>query len=119
MSVAGKSEVRFTNTDKIWFPEAGITKGEVLEYYLAVAKWMLPYLKDRPITVERYPDGVKEGAPSFWQKNTPSYYPKWIKRIKLASGSGRDVEYALVNDAQALMYFVNQGALTFHIYFSR
>src|SRR5205085_2024913 len=71
------------------------------------------------ITVERYPDGVKQGAPSFWQKNTPSYYPKWIKRIKIPTGTGKDVEYALINDERALLYFVNQGAITFHIYFSR
>src|SRR3954471_9921645 len=90
-------DVKFTHVDKVMFPETGYTKGDLLEYYLKVADVMVPHLEERPITVERLPDGVKEGAPRFWQKNTPEYYPKWIKRVKLRSGSGRDVDYALVN----------------------
>jgi len=111
--------IKFTNEDKIMFPEVEITKGDVLRYYAQIADRLLPHLRDRPITLERFPDGVAEDAPHFWQKDTPSYYPPWIPRVKLASGDGEQVNYALVNDVQTLLYLVNQGAITFHPWFSR
>jgi len=111
--------VQFTNTDKIWFPEAGITKGNVLEFYQSVAPLLLRHVRDRPITLERLPDGVVPGAPRFWQKNTPSYYPSWIPRIELPTETGKIVQYTLVNDRDTLLYLVNQGAITFHVWPSR
>lgn len=111
--------IKLTNEDKIMFPEVGITKGDVLRYYARIADRILPHLRDRPITLERFPDGVSENAPHFWQKDTPSYYPSWIQRVKLFSGDGEKVNYALVNDVQTLLYLVNQGAITFHPWFSR
>src|SRR5206468_2658449 len=78
------------------------------------------HLKDRPVTVERLPDGLaKPSSPRFWQKNTPDFYPEWIRRIELPSEAGKRVQYALVNDLDTLLYFVNQGAITFHVYMSR
>ena len=69
----------FTNQDKIMFPEVGITKGDVLRFYERIAPHLLPHLRDRPMTVERFPEGlIGEQALHFWQKNTPSYYPQWI-----------------------------------------
>src|SRR5678816_2342898 len=91
--------VTFTHVDKIWFPEAGVTKGDVIQYYLGVADKLLPHLRDRPITLERLPDGIGEGKPRFWQKNTPDYYPSWIPRVEIKSDDGKVVRYALVNDA--------------------
>jgi len=111
--------IKLTNEDKLMFPEAAITKGDVLSYYARIADRILPHLRDRPITLERFPDGVTENAPHFWQKDTPSYYPSWIPRVKIASGDGEHVNYALVNDVQTLLYLVNQGAITFHPWFSR
>ncbi len=110
----------FTHVDKVLFPETGVTKGDVLKYYLSVADRLLPWLKDRPITVERLPDGVQAGAPQFWQKNTPTYYPDYIPRITLADehGKHKKIDYALINNVEALLYFVNAGALTFHTWFS-
>ena len=71
-------------------------------------------------SVERLPEGVDGAkAPHFWQKNTPAYYPDWIPRIELPSERGKPVDYALINDERTLLYFVNQGALTFHTWFSR
>jgi bifunctional non-homologous end joining protein LigD len=101
------------------FPEPGYTKGDVLKFYLEIAPWLLPHLRDRPVTLERLPDGVRDGAPRFWQKNTPPYYPKWIPRINLPTEEGKPVQYALVNDEHTLAYLVNQGTLTFHTWFSR
>jgi bifunctional non-homologous end joining protein LigD len=111
--------VDFSNVDKVMFPEAGVTKGDLIHYYLNVADKLLPHLRDRPVTLERLPDGVGEGQPRFWQKNTPTYYPKWIPRIDLPTAEGKSVQYALVNDPETLAYLVNQGTVTFHPYLSR
>jgi DNA primase len=74
-----QTAVVFTHTDKILFPEAGSTKGEVLSFYERISERLLPHLRDRPVTLERFPEGVTDtAAPHFWQKHTPSYYPAWI-----------------------------------------
>ena len=112
-------EFQFTSLDRVVFPGAGYTKGDVLEYYNRIADSLLPHLRDRPITLERFPEGVKEGAQQFWQKNTPAYYPAWIPRAKLPTEKGKAIEYTLVNDLETLLYLVNQNAITFHIWFSR
>jgi len=110
----------FTHTDKVIFPEAAITKGEVLSFYERISERLLPHLRDRPVTLERFPEGVTgTAAPHFWQKHTPSYYPAWIPRVELPSQRGRPVRYVLVNDQDTLLYLVNQGTLTFHVWFSR
>jgi len=102
------------------FPEVGITKGDVLRFYERIAPRLLPHLCDRPMTLERFPEGLTgTQAPHFWQKNTPSYYPEWIPRVTLPSEDGQLVTYALVNDAATLLYLVNQGTLTFHPWLSR
>lgn len=112
-------KVQFTHVEKVMFPEAGVTKGEVIEFYIKIARWLLPHLRDRPVTLERLPDGVGEGKPRFWQKNTPPYYPKWIPRIDIPTEAGKSVQYVLVNDVETLAYLVNQGTITFHPYLSR
>src|SRR2546426_289308 len=110
----------FTHQDKVMFPEVGITKGDVLRFYERIAPRLLPHLCDRPMTLERFPEGLTgTQAPHFWQKNTPSYYPEWIPRVTLPSEDGQLVTYALVNDAATLLYLVNQGTLTFHPWLSR
>jgi bifunctional non-homologous end joining protein LigD len=113
-------ELKFTHLDKVMFPDAGITKGDVLDYYRRIAPHLLPHLRDRPNTLERLPEGVNDdGAPHFWQKNTPDYYPAWIPRVALPTEKGKTVHYVLVNDEATLLYLVNQGTLTFHVWFSR
>ncbi len=112
-------DIEVTNPDKMWFPEAGITKGDVFDYYRRVAPFLLPYLRHRPLTLERLPEGLTEGRAHFWQKNTPPSYASWLKRAELVSEAGKPVRYALVNDLPSLLYLVNQGAVTFHIWSSR
>jgi len=113
-------DLKFTHTDRVMFPEAGITKGDLLDYYERIADKLLPHLRERPMTLERLPEGLaSKNAPHFWQKNTPDYYPKWIPRISLPAEDGRKVKYLLVNDKPALLYLVNQGTITFHAWFSR
>lgn len=118
-SAATDREVQFTHEDRVMFPEVGATKGDVLRFYQQIAPRLLPHLKDRPVTLERVPGGLVEGAPRFWQKNTPEHYPKWIRRVNLPSERGEDVNYVLVNDEPTLLYLVNQGAVCFHTFLSR
>jgi bifunctional non-homologous end joining protein LigD len=121
MPKTGAAELRFTHPEKIMFPRKGYTKADLLSYYNAVADKLIPHLKGRPLTLERLPDGVGDDktAPHFWQKNTPDYYPDWIRRVPLQDLSGKTVHYALVDDLQSLLYLVNQGTITFHVWFSR
>lgn len=120
---AGKAPaggVDVTHGDKLMFPEAGLTKAGVFDFYRQIAPRLLPYLRDRPMTLERLPAGVGDpAAPHFWQKHTPSYYPDWIARVELPTERGKSVTYALVNNEDSLLYLVNQGTLTFHVWFSR
>jgi len=110
----------FTHQDKVMFPEVGITKGEILRFYERIAPRLLPHLRDRPMTVERFPEGLTgTEAPHFWQKNIPAYYPAWIPRATLPTEDGQLVTYALVNDTATLLYLVNQNTLTFHPWLSR
>lgn len=119
VSSEAPAQLEFTHPDKVMFPGPGYTKADLLVYYGKIADRLLPYLKDRPITLERFPDGVAADAPRFWQKNTPAYYPKWIPRLSLPTETRKPVDYLLINDPQTLLYLVNQGAITFHTFLSR
>jgi bifunctional non-homologous end joining protein LigD len=113
------AEIEVTSPDRVIYPDEGYTKADVAAYYRKVAPRLLPFLKDRPVTLERLPDGLGEGKPHFWQKNTPESYPAWIPRVELETERGKPVKYVLVNDAPTLLYLVNQGTLTFHPWLSR
>jgi bifunctional non-homologous end joining protein LigD len=119
VAAGSPGDVEVTHPDKVWFPEPGITKGEVFDYYRRVAPLLLPYLRDRPVTLERLPEGLTPGGPRFWQKNTPPSYPACLPRAELPSETGKTVRYALVNDLASLLYLVNQGTITFHVWSSR
>ncbi len=111
--------VELTHPERVLYPELGLTKGAVFDYYRKVAQRLLPFLRDRPVTLERLPEGLAEGGPHFWQKDTPGHYPEWIPRVALETERGKPVEYAIVNDEATLLYLVNQGTLTFHVWASR
>jgi DNA primase len=74
-----------------------VTKADVFAYYRRISPFLLPYLRDRPVTLERLPDGVGPGKPRFWQKNTPMYYPGWIPRVAIPTERGKVDHCALVN----------------------
>ena len=113
-----RKEVPFTNLDKVFWPESGHTKGDLIEYYRSVSNWLLPYLQDRPLVLTRYPDGI-EGK-SFFQKNAPEWAPEWIDTVKFWSeDSQRDIEYFVCNDLESLLYVVNLGTIPLHIWSSR
>jgi bifunctional non-homologous end joining protein LigD len=107
-------ELTVTNLDKVFYPDSGFTKGQLLEYYARIAPVMLPHLRDRPLTMKRFPDGV-EGQ-SFFEKHVPSHAPDWLPRVEVPStGSGGPVRYAVVNDLPSLMWAANLGTIEFHV----
>jgi bifunctional non-homologous end joining protein LigD len=105
-----------THPEKILFPDAGITKGEVAAYYDAVAEVMLPHVRGRPITMERFPAGIAE--PGFLQKNVVKGFPAWLKRVE-APKKGGVVHYPLAGSRRALQWLANQNTITLHVWPSR
>jgi bifunctional non-homologous end joining protein LigD len=117
LNVAGK-KLSVSNLDKVLYPKAGFTKGEVIDYYIRIAPVLLPHLKDRPLTMKRYPDGV-EGE-FFYEKNCPSHRPSWVKTAKVWSeGNNRTMEYCLANDLPTLVWAANLADLELHTSLSR
>ena len=107
-----------TNPEKIFWPKDGYTKGDLVAYYRAISKWMLPYLKDRPVMLARYPDGI-EGK-TFYQKDAPGFAPSWIRTEKIYSeDSQREISYFILDSEEALAYVANLAAITIHIWSSR
>jgi bifunctional non-homologous end joining protein LigD len=117
----GRRELRFSNLGKPFWPELGITKGDLIAYYRDVAEVLVPHLRGRPFTMKRYPDGWQ--GKSFFQKNAPSHMPDWIERAPFPAstrdGEKRIIEYALVNDDLALMWMANMGCIDLHTWASR
>ena len=110
--------VKVTNADKVFWPDEGLTKGDLVAYYRAVAKWMLPYLADRPLVLTRYPDGID--GKSFYQKDAPVYAPDWIRLETLWSeGSEREIRYFVIENEEGLAYIANMAAIPLHIWSSR
>ncbi|HEV8509549.1 MAG TPA: DNA ligase D [Gemmatimonadales bacterium] len=111
-------EVKFSNLDKVFWPEEGYTKGDLIEYYRSMSPWLLPYLKDRPVVLTRYPDGIN--GKSFYQKDAPGFVPDWIQTIPIWSeDTQRDIDYFVANDVESLVYLVNLGTIPLHIWGSR
>ena len=110
--------VRLTNLDKVFWPEEGYTKGDLVTYYQQVGQWLLPYLKDRPLVLTRYPDGIH--GKSFFQKDAPVYAPDWLRLETMWSEHAeREIRYFIVEDIDALTYVANMGAIPLHIWSSR
>jgi bifunctional non-homologous end joining protein LigD len=112
MKTAG---IEITHPGKTMYPEKEITKGEVVGYYDRVAERMLPFLKDRPLTLKRYPDGLK--GPGFFQKHAQDYFPGFIERITVKTKDG-SAEEIMANNKESLIYLANQGTLEFHVWLS-
>ncbi|HSK18711.1 MAG TPA: DNA ligase D [Longimicrobiales bacterium] len=110
--------VRFTNEDKVLWPEDGYTKGDLIAYYRAIAGWMLPYLRDRPVVQTRFPDGIN--GKSFFQKDAPEWAPAWLRRETVWSdGSERELSYFIADDTPSLEYLANNASIPLHIWSSR
>ena len=111
-------QVPYTNLAKVFWPEEGYTKGDLIEYYRSISTWLLPYLQDRPLVLTRYPDGIT--GKSFFQKDAPGFVPEWVRRERVWSeGSQRELEYFVCDDEESLLYIINLGTIPLHIWSSR
>jgi bifunctional non-homologous end joining protein LigD len=104
-------EIALSNTDKILFPKAKVSKGDLIDYYRRIAPTMLPHIAGRPLSFQRYPDGIEAGG--FMQKNASDYFPDWIRRARLAKEDG-NVDHVVAEDAATLVYLANQACVTLH-----
>ncbi len=105
-----------THPDKVLFPEDGITKGELAGYYEFIAPLMLPHIRARPLTMERYPAGIDK--PGFWQKDVSKGFPEWLERVEVPKKNGT-VHHPLVTDTRTLLWMANQNTITPHVWVSR
>ena len=105
-----------THPEKVLFPDDGITKGELAAYYEAIAPVMLPHLRGRPLTMERYPAGI--GRQGFWQKDVSKGFPTWLERVEVPKKDGV-VHHPIVTDVQSLLWTANQNTITHHVWSSR
>src|SRR3954469_4401021 len=111
---ASKRDVPFTNLDKVYWPADGDTKGDLIEYYRAISPWLLPYLRDRPVTLTRYPDGI--AGKNFFQKNAPDYIPDWIRTARVPR---EENDYIICDDVETLLFVANMGSIPLHLWSAR
>jgi bifunctional non-homologous end joining protein LigD len=109
-------DVQVTRPTKVLFPEDGITKQDLVDYYRRIAPWILPHLRGRPLAMERYPNGIDK--PGFFQKAEPFYYPDWIKTVTVKKKGGT-VTHVVCDDVATLVYLANEACVTPHIWLSR
>jgi bifunctional non-homologous end joining protein LigD len=115
--VAGR-ELEISNLEKLMYPEAGFTKADVIDYYRQVGRYILPHLKNRPITLKRFPDGVN--GEFFYEKNAPSFTPTWIKTFAIPRSSDEsEIHYILINDLPTLVWSANMANLEIHPFLAK
>ena len=105
-----------THAEKVLFPDDGITKGELADYYKMIAPLMLPHIIRRPVTMERFPAGI--GKKGFIQKDVSSGFPDWLQRVEVPKKDGV-VHHPIVTDSESLLWLVNQNCITPHVWTSR
>jgi len=105
-----------THPEKVMFPDDGITKGDLAKYYETIAPLMLPHVKGRPLTMERYPAGI--GKKGFWQKSVEKGFPEWLERVDVPKKEGV-VHHPVVTDLRSLLWVTNQNTITHHVWISR
>jgi bifunctional non-homologous end joining protein LigD len=110
------AKIEITAPQKVLFPAAGITKGDLVRYYAQIATHMLPHVRDRPLSMQRFPEGIDRKG--FFQKNVPAYFPAWIPRVTVPKEGGT-VTHAMACDADALVYLAGQACITPHTWLSR
>jgi bifunctional non-homologous end joining protein LigD len=113
----GGTRVKVSNLDKVLYPKTGFTKGQVIDYYVRISRELLPHLKNRPITLKRYPDGV-EGF-FFYEKQCPPHRPNWVKTATVPRERGGDIHYCMMNDLPALVWAANLADLELHTFLHR
>lgn len=110
--------ISFSNLKKVFWPAEGYTKGDLIEYYRGIAPWILPYLRNRPVVLTRYPDGID--GKSFYQKDAPEFAPDWIRTVGIWSeDTQREIRYFVCDELASLLYLANLGTIPLHIWASR
>ena len=110
--------VAFTRLEKVFWPDEGYTKGDLIDFYRSVSRWLLPYLEDRPVVLDRYPDGIH--GKNFYQKHAPDFAPDWIRTEPIWSEEGgQETAYFVCDDQETLLYLANLGAIPLHVWASR
>jgi bifunctional non-homologous end joining protein LigD len=110
--------IAFTNLKKIYWPAEKYTKGDLIDYYRAASKWLLPYLANRPVVLTRFPDGID--GKSFYQKDAPVFAPEWMRTVPIWSEeTQREIKYFVCDDEESLLYLANMGSIPLHIWASR
>jgi bifunctional non-homologous end joining protein LigD len=118
VSETKREQVVISNPKKIYWPEEKYTKNDLIEYYRAIAPWMLPYLRNRPVVMTRFPDGID--GKSFYQKDAPDFAPSWIRTVPIwASDTEREINYFVCDDVESLIYIANLGTIPMHMWLSR
>ena len=113
----GAQSVHLTNLRKPFWPELGITKGDLLQYYADVAHVLLPHLRDRAMVMRRYPNGA--AGKSFFMKNAPTPRPEWIEICSIDHGDGKVIDFPMIQDLPALLWVVNLGCIDLNQWYSR
>lgn len=114
----GSRTLSLSNLDKVLWPRDGYTKGDLIQYYRSVAEAILPHVKDRPLTLQRYPNGIDEG--SFFEKSLPKGIPDWVARVTTRGAeAGRKITYIVCNDEPTLVYVANLASIVLHVWTSK
>jgi len=108
--------VEITHPDKLLFPDDGLTKADIADYYETVSEWMLPHIRNRPLSLMRFPDGI--GGHGFFHKNVPDYFPAFVKRVEVEKRGGT-LTHAVACNPETLVYLVGQNTITPHVWLSR
>ncbi len=113
----GQYSIEISHEKKIFFPDAALSKKDLIDYYIKISNHLLPHLNNRPITIQRFPDGNEKDG--FFQKEVSEYFPDWIDRVKIKTRQGKTIAMPVIKKTASLIYLVNQGAIPFHRWLSR
>jgi len=117
MLKTGGHTIEISNPDKILFPQAGLTKGDLIEYYQEVAGVMVPHMKRYGVSMQRFPNGLQ--GEGFYTKNAPDYFPNWIMTVRIPKREGGSFDAPVVDKPAVLVYLADQAVITFHLYLAR
>jgi len=113
----GRKRVKLTNLSKVFWPEIGVTKADLLRYYAEISPWLLPHVADRAMVMKRYPHGA--GGEFFFMKRAPSPRPEWIRTFAIAHGSGNVIDFPVIDDLASLLWVINLGCIDLNPWYAR
>ena len=114
---AGKRDVRLTNLGKVFWPQLGLTKGDLLRYYADVSSVLVPHLEGRAMVMKRYPHGI--AGEFFFMKRTPNPHPEWLQTCRIEHGSGNVIDFPIINDLASLLWVINLGCIDLNQWYAR